>query len=141
METNTRGKVDETLMEMYSSAFTMSDMEIFVFPQLMYALVLANIMSPLIWEWREDPWFRGVEKMSFMQRINRVKQFVIDRYVFNLDLETWGLTTKEAEIERFKRFLDEETIALLKLERSFQGAARYTSVVDQMIQELLGLVK
>jgi flagellar hook-associated protein 1 len=37
--------------------------------------------------------------------------------------------------------LDEETVSLLKLERSFQGAARYTSTVDQMIQELLSLMR
>ena len=49
-------------IEKYSSAFTLSDMEIFVFPELMYALVLANIMSPIIWEWKKDPWFKGIEK-------------------------------------------------------------------------------
>ena len=32
--------------EKYTSAITLSDMEIFVFPELMYSLVLANIMSP-----------------------------------------------------------------------------------------------
>lgn len=37
--------------------------------------------------------------------------------------------------------LDEETIALLSLERSFQAAARYVSVVDQLIEEMLGLVR
>ncbi len=36
--------------------------------------------------------------------------------------------------------LDEETIALLKLERSFQGAARFTSVVDQLIEEMLSIL-
>lgn len=38
-------KPDE--LEKYSSATTLSDMEVFVFPELMYSLVLANIMSPL----------------------------------------------------------------------------------------------
>lgn len=36
--------------------------------------------------------------------------------------------------------LDEETIQLLKLERSFQGAARFTSVVDRLIQEMLSIL-
>ncbi len=36
--------------------------------------------------------------------------------------------------------LDEETISLLRLERSFQGAARYASTVDRLIQEMLSLV-
>ena len=35
-------------LEKYSSAFTLSDMEIFIFPELLYALVYANIMSPEI---------------------------------------------------------------------------------------------
>src|SRR5690606_7940442 len=37
--------------------------------------------------------------------------------------------------------LDEETISLLRLERAFQGAARYTSTVDRLIEEMLGLVR
>ncbi len=48
-------------IEKYSSAYTLSDMEIFIFPELMYSLVLANIMSPDIWKWREDPWFAKLE--------------------------------------------------------------------------------
>ena len=35
-----------------SSAVTLSDMEVFVFPELLYSLVLANIMSPRLWRWR-----------------------------------------------------------------------------------------
>lgn len=37
--------------------------------------------------------------------------------------------------------LDEETISLLRMERSFQGAARYTTTVDQLLQEMLALVR
>ena len=44
-------------LEKYSSAYTLSDMEVFIFPELFYSLVLANIMSPEIWKWRDDPWF------------------------------------------------------------------------------------
>ena len=51
-------------LEKRSSAVTLSDMEIFVFPELMYALPLANLMSPRIWKWREDPWFNGLAKMK-----------------------------------------------------------------------------
>jgi len=36
--------------------------------------------------------------------------------------------------------LDEETVSMMKLERAFQGAARFTSVVDQLIQEMLSIV-
>ena len=45
-------------LEKYSSAYTLSDMEIFVFPELMYALVLADIMSPILWKWRELVWLK-----------------------------------------------------------------------------------
>ena len=55
---------DKKTLEKYSSAFTLSDMEIFIFPELLYSLLLANIMSPVIWRWREDPWFANIEKMS-----------------------------------------------------------------------------
>jgi len=37
--------------------------------------------------------------------------------------------------------LDEEAIALVKYERAFQGAARFVSTVDQMISELLVLLR
>ena len=37
--------------------------------------------------------------------------------------------------------LDEEAIDLLKYERAFQGAARYVSVVDQLMDEMLALVR
>lgn len=97
-------------IEKYSSAFTLSDMEIFIFPDLLYSLVLANIMSPVIWRWKNDPWFDGIDKKSFNYKVNRVKQYIMERTVFNLDLETWGLTSKEKEIERFKDFIDIDTL-------------------------------
>lgn len=37
--------------------------------------------------------------------------------------------------------LDEEAISLVKYERAFQGAARFISVVDQMIGELVALIR
>ena len=37
--------------------------------------------------------------------------------------------------------LDEEAIALVKYQRAFQGAARFISVVDEMIAELVALVR
>ena len=97
-------------IEKYSSAFTLSDMEIFIFPDLLYSLVLANIMSPIIWRWKNDPWFDGIDKKSFNYKVNRVKQYIMERTVFNLDLETWGLTSKEKEIGRFKDFIDIDTL-------------------------------
>ncbi len=93
-------------MEMRSSAVTLSDMEIFIFPELIYALLLANIMSPRIWKWLEDPWFDGLARMKPYRRITRLKQYIMDHYAFNLDLDTWGLTTKDREMARFGEFLD-----------------------------------
>ena len=66
---------DKRTLEKFSSAFTLSDMEIFIFPELFYPLVLANIMSPVIWAWRNDPWFHNIEKKSFNYKSNRIKQY------------------------------------------------------------------
>jgi flagellar hook-associated protein 1 FlgK len=37
--------------------------------------------------------------------------------------------------------LDEEAIELLRFERAFQGAARYVSTVDRLMQDMLALVR
>jgi flagellar hook-associated protein 1 FlgK len=37
--------------------------------------------------------------------------------------------------------LDEEAISLVKFQRAFQGAARFVSVVDRLLQELVVLVR
>ena len=94
---------DKKTLEKFSSAFTLSDMEIFIFPELFYPLVLADIMSPILWTWRDDPWFRILKK-RVQHKANRIKQYIIQNYVFNLDLSTWGLTSKGAEIARFSDF-------------------------------------
>ncbi|NLB56417.1 MAG: hypothetical protein GX811_11780, partial [Lentisphaerae bacterium] len=99
-------KTDRYYLEMKSSAITLSDMEVFIFPELMFSLVLANIMSPRIWEWRKDKWFKNFDKLTPYRRIVRLKQFIMDHYVFNLDLDTWGMTSKEKELDRFKDIID-----------------------------------
>lgn len=125
-------------LEKYSSAYTLSDMEIFVFPELLYALVLANIMSPRIWTWREDPWFAKIEKMTPYRRILRLKQFIMDHYEFNLDLDTWGLTTKERELQRFAPFMDAETISRSNALFGYEGDKYY---FDIAIRKHFGLDK
>ncbi len=119
---------DKRTFEKYSSAFTLSDMEIFIFPELFYPLVLANIMSPIIWKWRDDPWFKDIHKKSFNYRINRIKQYIMDHYVFNLDLETWGLTTKEKELERFKDFMDIEVLQQSNALFGYEGDKYYFDI-------------
>ncbi|MBN2269430.1 MAG: hypothetical protein JXN61_02385 [Sedimentisphaerales bacterium] len=115
-------------MEKYSSAMTLSDMEIFVFPELMYSLVLANIMSPVIWEWRELDCFKKLEGKGSFKRLMRLKQFIIDEYDFNLDLETWGLTSKTDEIKRFESFISPGDIAKSNALFGYEGDKYYFDV-------------
>ncbi|HLN54535.1 MAG TPA: hypothetical protein VK207_01010 [Bacteroidales bacterium] len=119
---------DRKTLEKYSSAFTLSDMEIFIFPELFYPLVLSNIMSPLIWKWREDPWFRDIEKKSFTYKANRIKQYIIQNYIFNLDLSTWGLTTKPKEIARFSDFFDMEMLKQSNALFGYEGDKYYFDI-------------
>jgi len=115
-------------LEKYSSAFSMSDMEIFVFPELLFPLVIANIMSPIIWKWRDDEWFKNIHKKSFNYKVNRIKQFIIDHYVFNLDLDTWGLTTKEQEIKRFSEFIDMDLLKQSNALFGYEGDKYYFDI-------------
>ncbi len=121
-------EIAEDRLECYSSAITLSDMEIFVFPELLYSLVLANIMSPKIWKWKEDPWFAKMDKLTPYRRVLRLKQYIIDHYEFNLDLDTWGLTTKEREIERFRRWMPEEVLQKSNALFGYEGDKHYFSL-------------
>jgi len=116
------------LLEERSSAVTLSDMEIFVFPNLMFSLVLANIMSPRIWKWRDDPWFDGTERMSPYRRVTRLKQYVMDHYTFNLDLDTWGLTTKQRELARFRDYVDPAVLAESNALFGYEGDRYYFDI-------------
>jgi hypothetical protein len=120
--------MNEKDMEKYSSSVTLSDMEIFIFPELLYSLLLANIMSPSIWAWKEDPWFKDIGSMTPYKRILRVKQFIMDRFDFNLDLDTWGLTTKEREILRFKPFINEDVISRSNALFGYEGDKYYFDI-------------
>ena len=112
-------------LEKYSSAVTLSDMEIFVFPELLYALLLANIMSPRIWTWRNDPWFAKIDKMNPRKKIDRLKQYIIDHYEFNLDLDTWGLTDQQTELTRFAPFMDAKTVSASNALFGYEGDTHY----------------
>ena len=124
----TLGPAAKKALEKYSSAFTLSDMEIFIFPELFYPLVLANIMSPVIWGWRNDLWFKDIEKKSFTYKVNRIKQFIIQNYVFNLDLSTWGLTTKTKEIARFSDFFDMDVLRHSNALFGYEGDKYYFDI-------------
>jgi hypothetical protein len=120
--------MDKKQLEKYSSAFTLSDMEIFIFPELLYALVLANIMSPEIWKWKEDKWFAGIGKMGPLKKIHRLKQYIMDHYNFNLDLETWGLTDKQTETERFHDFVDIDLLSRSNALFGYEGDKYYFDI-------------
>ena len=74
---------DPNNLEIRSAATTLSDMEIFVFPELMFALVLANILSPRLWAWRELDWFKDIRQMRPKKRLQRLRQHIMDNYTFN----------------------------------------------------------
>ncbi len=121
-----------------SSAATLSDMEIFIFPELMFSLVLANILSPRIWAWRDLEWFDGIREMRPKKRLQRLRQHIMDNYTFNLDLETWGLTTQQRELERFANFIPPDKIAESNALFGYHGDSYY---YDMDIRRHFGLDK
>ena len=125
-------------LEKHSCAITLSDMEIFIFPELLYALVLANCMSSVVWEWKKDKWFEDLSSMTEHRKIQRVKQFIMDRFVFNLDLDTWGLTKKQTEIARFSEFIDRDILAQSNALFGYEGDKYY---FDMDIRKHFGLEK
>jgi hypothetical protein len=115
-------------LEKYSSAVTLSDMELFVFPELIYSLVLANIMSPLIWKWRGLDSFEKLAGKSSYRRLMRMRQFIMDEFDFNLDLETWGLTDKDTELKRFERYMSPQQIGASNALFGYEGDKYYYDV-------------
>ncbi len=120
--------MDEKDLEKYSSAITLSDMEVFVFPELMYSLVLANVMSPLLWTWRQVDCFAKLEGKTSYRRLMRMRQYIMDEFDFNLDLETWGLTTQQAEVDRFRHVIRPEQIASSNALFGYTGDQYYFDV-------------
>ena len=115
-------------LQKYTSAITLSDMEIFVFPELMYSLVLANIMSPIIWRWRRLECFKKLDGKSSYKKLMRLKQFIMDEYEFNLDLETWGLTSKAKELKRLEKFVSPDDVAKSNALFGYHGDKYYFDV-------------
>jgi len=120
--------MNSTDLEKYSSAITLSDMELFVFPELIYSLVLANIMSPLIWRWREIESFEKLGGKNSHRRLMRLRQYIMDEFDFNLDLETWGLTNKDTELRRFERYMSPQQIATSNALFGYEGDQYYFDV-------------
>ncbi len=114
--------------ERASSAITLSDMEVYIFPELAYSLVLANLMSPRIWTWLDDPWFDGIQTYKPAKRLRRIRQYIMDHYTFNLDLDTWGLTTKQKELQRFQNIISAEDLARSNALFGYEGDSYYFSI-------------
>jgi len=106
----------------------MSDMEVFVYPELMYSLVLANIMSPNIWRWRDEDTFKKLKGKASYRRLMRMRQFIMDEYEFNLDIETWGMTGKTEELKRFAHVISPEQVAKSNALFGYQGDKYYFDV-------------
>lgn len=83
--------------------------------------------------------------MSLTQFFNSVSNSVATGSAgANADVEATDsvLTSLQAQRESISGVnLDEEAIALVKFQRAFQGAARFISVVDQLIGELITLIR
>lgn len=129
---------DKKLIEKHSCAITLSDMEIFIFPEILYALVLANSMSSVVWDWKKDAWFADLSSMNEHRKIQRVKQFIMDKFIFNLDLDTWGLTDKQTELARFSEFIDRDVLAQSNALFGYEGDKYY---FDIDIRKHFGLEK
>jgi hypothetical protein len=52
----------------------------------------------------------------------------MDHYVFNLDLDTWGLTSKEKEIARFSPFMKEDVISRSNALFGYEGDKYYFDI-------------
>ncbi len=128
MATTRYDENDPKSVERYSSAVTLSDMEVFIFPELLFALVLANIMSPRLWKWKADPWFEGIDKMAPQRRIMRLKQYIMEHFTFNLDLDTWGLTTKGKELARFSSFIKPDVLEKSNALFGYEGDKYYFDI-------------
>ena len=119
-------KIDD--MEKYTSAITLSDMEVFVYPELMYSLVLANIMSGNIWQWRQEKTFKKLKNKSTYRKLMRMRQYIMDEYEFNLDIETWGMTSKSSELKRFAHVISPEEVAQSNALFGYHGDKYYFDV-------------
>ncbi len=130
--------IDTIELEKCSAAVSLSDMEIFVFPEIMYSLVLANIISPVIWDWLDDPWFADIDEQKPAKKLQRLRQYIMDNYSFNLDLDTWGLTTRQKELQRFNDFIDPEILRHSNALFGYEGDKFY---FDMDIRRHFGLDK
>jgi hypothetical protein len=91
-------------LEKYSSAITLTSIELEMFPDLVQAQWLANMMSPILWEWEKK-----IPKRSgspTRRKVEGIKQYIIHNYNFTHmegqpGLCPCGVTEIEKEEKRF----------------------------------------
>jgi len=96
---------DAWLLEKKSSAVTMSRHELFLFPDLMYAAGPGQYSFPAHLEVAGGRLVRENVKKRSIAAFPRLKPIHHGPLRVHLDLDTWGLTTKERELARFRGFL------------------------------------
>jgi hypothetical protein len=85
-------------------------------------------MSPTIWQWRQLDCFKKLEGKSSYKKLMRLKQFIMDEFEFNLDLETWGLTSKAKELKRFEKIISSDDISRSNALFGYHGDKYYFDV-------------
>lgn len=92
-------------LERYSSATTLTAIELELFPTLVQAQLFANLMSPTLWEWKNLVPRRSGSPVR--RKVEGIKQHIIQNYTFThvpgqpgLDLS--GTTTIDGEKKRFE---------------------------------------
>ncbi len=85
-------------------------------------------MSPNIWKWRDEETFKKLEGKTPYRKLMRLRQFIMDEYEFNLDIETWGMTSKSSELNRFAHVIDPDDVASSNALFGYQGDKYYFDV-------------
>jgi len=85
-------------------------------------------MSPVVWQWRDISCFKKLDGKDSYKKLLRLRQFIMDEYDFNLDLETWGLTSKAREMKRFGQYILPEDIAASNGLFGYEGDKYYFDV-------------
>lgn len=122
-------------LDRYSSATTLTVIELEIYPELIQAQLLANLMSPSLWEWKEKlPKKTG---SPIRRKVEAIKQYIIQNYNFTHMEEYPGLCpcgTTAIEDEQ-KRFPD--SIRKTKLFRNLHEI--FIDGKNSSLAELLGV--
>jgi hypothetical protein len=93
-------------LDIYSSATTLTAIELEIYPVLVQAQIFANLLSPSLWNWKGN-----VPKRSgspTRRKVEGIKQYIIHNYNFTHvsdrpGLDFYGTTTINGEENRFEK--------------------------------------